>query len=325
MSSAVAPEEQLEWEARAARPAGMAAIASAVLLLLASFYPVIWGHTEIPYAGQYFGYAQHPADVFVPFGFQAASELLLVLPFLYLIRVIRARTDQMSKALSYVAIAGPVIAAIVVVLVMFATHGVANKFADTNPVLTPTTAQLAEVPATVGSATGAYSAVREKAEIKVYDLRKHDGFYTTTAFLSLAANLAFGFAFILIGLNGMRVGIFSRVIGIFGIIIGVLSVLFQGAGILQAFWLGAMGALVLGFWPSGRGPAWDTVEAIPWPSAARARQEAMEEARAGGGEEPAEADLDDEDYDEDVVESPGGEPEVVEHARSRKRKRKRRR
>jgi hypothetical protein len=38
--------------------------------------------------------------------------------------------------------------------------------------------------------------------------------------------------------------------------------------IIQAFWLGALGALYLGRWPGGRGPAWDSGEAEPWPSAA---------------------------------------------------------
>jgi hypothetical protein len=119
-------------------------------------------------------------------------------------------------------------------------------------------------------------------------------------------------------------------IGIFGIIVGVLAVLFQGAGILEAFWLGAVGVLVLGRWPNGRGPAWDSVESIPWPSAMKARQDQMEAARDAGGEAPeadAEDDYDDDEYeddDEDVVDE-RGEPAGAQHARSKKRKRKRRR
>jgi hypothetical protein len=34
---------------------------------------------------------------------------------------------------------------------------------------------------------------------------------------------------------------------------------------VQIFWLGAMGVLFMNRWPGGRGPAWETGEAEPWP------------------------------------------------------------
>jgi hypothetical protein len=86
--------------------------------------------------------------------------------------------------------------------------------------------------------------------------------------------------------------------------------------ILQAFWLGAVGALFLGNWPGGRGPAWESGEPDPWPSAAERRGLAppREEDAAGqaegaaNGGEPA----------------PPPEPEPVpDRPSSRKRKRKR--
>ena len=64
--------------------------------------------------------------------------------------------------------------------------------------------------------------------------------------------------------------------------------------IIQAFWLGALGLLFLGNWPGGRGPAWETGEADPWPSAAAAarpgrRPATRPAARASGnGAGPAE-------------------------------------
>ena len=39
--------------------------------------------------------------------------------------------------------------------------------------------------------------------------------------------------------------------------------------IIQLFWLSALGALFYGRWPSGRGPAWETGEATPWPAPQR--------------------------------------------------------
>ena len=54
--------------------------------------------------------------------------------------------------------------------------------------------------------------------------------------------------------------------------------------IIQAFWLGALGLLFLGNWPGGRGPAWETGEAVPWPSPQqrRGQVEAGDEARRRG-------------------------------------------
>ena len=81
--------------------------------------------------------------------------------------------------------------------------------------------------------------------------------------------------------------------GILGAIAGAL-VVFQLAGvsaIVQGFWLGALGLLFLGRWPGGRGPAWASGEAEPWPSAAQRRGEIRgrrEEPNEPGGEPPAE-------------------------------------
>jgi hypothetical protein len=103
------------------------------------------------------------------------------------------------------------------------------------------------------------------------------------------------------------------------VIAGVLFVLPLLPGVpifLQAFWLGAVGALFLGNWPGGRGPAWDSGEPDPWPTAAERRglatprDEAAAEGAANGDGPSA---------------PPEREPEPVpDRPSSRKRKRKRR-
>jgi hypothetical protein len=57
--------------------------------------------------------------------------------------------------------------------------------------------------------------------------------------------------------------------GVLGIILGALFVLpLIASPVIQLFWLIALGALFIGLWPGGgRGPAWETGEAIPWPTA----------------------------------------------------------
>jgi len=98
-----------------------------------------------------------------------------------------------------------------------------------------------------------------------------------------AGALAMGFAFVLIALNAMRVGLLTRFMGILGVIVGITFVLpLDQQGIIRVFWLGALGALLLGRWPNGVPKAWQTGEAEPWPSAQQARAE-REAARTSGG------------------------------------------
>ena len=85
--------------------------------------------------------------------------------------------------------------------------------------------------------------------------------------------LAMALSLVLVSLNAMRAGLLSRFMGIIGILTGALLVLplLAPLPVVQLFWLGALGALFLGRWPGGRGPAWDSGEAEPWPSAAQLR------------------------------------------------------
>ena len=86
--------------------------------------------------------------------------------------------------------------------------------------------------------------------------------------------MATAFLFVMLPLRARRAGLLSQFMGILGVIAGALMVLRLMPlvpEITQAFWLGAIGALYLGNWPGGRGPAWESGEPEPWPSAAQRR------------------------------------------------------
>ena len=106
--------------------------------------------------------------------------------------------------------------------------------------------------------------------------------------------MATAFLFVMLPLRARRAGLLSQFMGILGVIAGALMVLRLMPlvpEITQAFWLGAIGALYLGNWPGGRGPAWESGEPDPWPSAAQRRGPAPEddaEAEAAAPAEPAE-------------------------------------
>ena len=108
--------------------------------------------------------------------------------------------------------------------------------------------------------------------------------------LGIAAGLAVAFAFVVNALNAMRAGILSRFMGFLGMIVGFLFVipLFGGAPVAMVFWLTALGLLFLDRWPQGgRGPAWETGEAIPWPTAADRQARIAEERAEREAQRPA--------------------------------------
>jgi hypothetical protein len=143
-----------------------------------------------------------------------------------------------------------------------------------------------------------------------------NGLLVLGSILDLAGRLALGAAFVLVCLNAMRAGLLTRFMGVLGIIVGALLVIPLGSPlpIVQVFWLLALGALILGYWPSGIPPAWETGEARPWPSSAEIREaKRAEMARRQGRSKP-------EPRAQEPVEVPAGH----EHPSSKKRKRKRR-
>ncbi len=133
---------------------------------------------------------------------------------------------------------------------------------------------------------------------------------------------ALGGAFILIALNAMRVGLLTRFMGVLGIIVGGLFIIPLGASlpIVQAFWLAALGALFLGYWPPGLPPAWVTGAPQPWPT-----QQEIRESRAARKEEAGTSSSKPRRKRPEPPEIPAPEaPERRAHSSSKKRKRKRR-
>lgn len=171
-------------------------------------------------------------------------------------------------------------------------------------------------------------------DIKAHDLvRGQAGAAQTFGTIIAAAQLAAGFALVIVSLNAMRVGLLTRFMGILGIIAGVFSVLLP-IPLVQFFWLGALAYLLNGRWPNGVPPAWVTGRAEPWPSqqdVREARDRGDVPARSSGGgllgrlmappAPPAAAGPEGSD-----AEAPEPEPAPgAAHPASKKRKRKRRR
>ncbi|HEX5224998.1 MAG TPA: hypothetical protein VFW29_07695 [Solirubrobacteraceae bacterium] len=134
-------------------------------------------------------------------------------------------------------------------------------------------------------------------------------------YLSLFSGLALAAGMIVTAMAAQRVGLLPRWMGILGIFTGLLLFFPIGGAefqIVPAFWLVMMGLLLMGRWPGGDPPAWESGEARPWPSAAQQRAErqaaAQPAAVAAGAAAPGAA---------------NGVAEPVQPSRSQKRRQRR--
>ena len=277
-------DEQLQWEARWARPAGVAAFLAGALLLVSAllFFPEDREGIErnpdllLSIDEQSGGYLASAV-------LSSIAGLLLILVFVYLFRATLARGGGVPSWFVYLVFGAPILYAVATVAGAFEAIDLGEEFAGGEPIR------------------------GEAGEDRARDL---GGTSTFLVALATAGTVGLAFLFVMLPLRARRVGLLTPFMGILGAIAGAL-VVFQLTGVssvIQAFWLGAIGMLFLGRWPGGRGPAWESGRAEPWPSAAQRRGVVP----MPGEEKPAELD----------PTPPEAEP-VPERPASRKRRRKR--
>ena len=126
--------EQLDWEARAGRAAGSAAILAIVCIVAATVFLQASIDERPDSADESFRVIDQESGAFVGSGVIQGIGLLLLIPVLaYLYRVTRYRRPELFKAALVLAIAGPVIAAVVGVMRQVELANVASDFVATNP------------------------------------------------------------------------------------------------------------------------------------------------------------------------------------------------
>ena len=259
------PSEQLGWEARWGNPAAYAAFAYALLTVAGSVYVGVGLDTQPDDTRELLAALDTESSVFVTSVIvQALGLLLLPLPLVYLYGAIKARRPELPTIALYLAVGGPLLLAVASVLSQIDRIDNAEQFFASGP----------------RTDERAKDLIVERSGLGL-------GF-------GLAGSMAFGIALVLLSVNAMRAGVVSRFMGVMGVIVGALPVLSSlipivSAGFVQLFWVIALGALFLGKWPGGRGPAWQTGEATPWPSAADRRLEQAEAPMEDSTDEPGPA------------------------------------
>lgn len=279
-------EAQLSWERRFAPYAAGAAF-GAVVLYMASTAAQLPALRDAPsrdedkrYRESLLSFHDHAGNILASSLITAAASVLVAGALLYLFRATRHRRPELPAFLQWLLLVAPAFLIAAAVASHLNLQDIADRFLDSGP------------------------RTNARAKQLIDDNRS-----TIGGGIGLAGGLAMALSFVLISLNAMRAGLMSRFMGILGILAGVLMVLPllpSPVPIIQAFWLVAVGILMLDRWPNGRGPAWETGEAEPWPTA----QERAGVAAGGGRVQP----------------EPEPEPDEPRQQRtSRKRKKKRRR
>jgi hypothetical protein len=115
----------------------------------------------------------------------------------------------------------------------------------------------------------------------------HNSAFVAMAYLTPLAGICLTAGIIMAMLNSVRVGLLPRWVGMVGGVAAVLLLLpTETLDVIVAFWMVAMGILLMGRWPNGDPPAWASGVARPWPSQAelRAQQAEEKEGKAKRGE-----------------------------------------
>ena len=261
-------EEQLQWEARFGRPAALAAFAAGLLLLAGTviLQSILEDREDTEALADFLlSVDDSPSSLVIQSIAQGLGALCLIPVFYYLFRATVHRVPQMPSWFVYFIFIGPLLYAVAQVFGAIDRVDVAEMFAAQDYTLEDTDPErLAEqCPAIRGDLGGdcAQELLQENANIGA-------------ALPSLVGSVLVAFMYVMVPLRARRAGLLSPFMAILGVLAGVLLVLQLVPlvpVILQAFWLGAVGALYLGNWPGGRGPAWESGEPDPWPTAAERR------------------------------------------------------
>lgn len=256
-------EEQLNWEARWAKVAALAAALAVILSVGAQIYvsSQLESTPDADHTRVLLSLIDSQSGIFITGAVMGAiGGLLLAVVLWYLFNATRARSPELPKVSLVLAFVGPVLLAVAAVLGQIDLIDRAREFVASGP----------------------------QSEVRADDLLS--GRPALVQSIGLSGALSVAFATVMISRNAMRVGLLTRFMGVLGIIVGalyVIGLLFPlGTDLIRMLWLVALALLFLGWWPGGRGPAWETGEAIEWPSAA-ARRALLEQDAPGMGEEAA--------------------------------------
>lgn len=224
--------------------------------------------------------SEHSSDVTLSAVLEALGFLFLILPLYYLFRAAVARNPQMRAQLVGLVIAAPLFFSISAILNSTASNEAADQFVAGEAKSTLTAKEATTDCKSERSDLGKedfneeFDAAGKTPQADCVETKIADDEATNALTESSTHGAAIGFglggriglaiALFYTCLNAMRVGLLSRFWGSLGMALGVAALLLLVQFTLIFFLY--LGILLIGKLPSGKSPAWETGEAIPWPT-----------------------------------------------------------
>ena len=268
-------EHQLEWESAQRMRAAISSIVAGVVLVAGALYGLAVIQTHDPAVGLIQGLSpalhglaraavdphtarerftdNHAAAFILAAIFNNIGMLAIVPMLLYLHSAVRFRRPETSQAAKYLAIGGPVAAAIfgIAAEIIFLVN--AHRY----------------ITHTDRSHHALTQAVSSAPQLVLSTL-------ATFGLLALTA------ALIMVSIGAIRTGLLSRFLGYVGVFGGILFIVpFFPIPAVQAFWLVGVGIVLAGVGDIVLPPAWAAGEAQPWPKS-QGRADARERGRGNG-------------------------------------------
>jgi hypothetical protein len=239
---------QLAWEQRWSRPTALAALASVIFVIAAIIVATQGVGSGSGDSGLLRDVDQHRTAQMISSILQAIGVGLLAAPLYYLFRAANARSERMRGQLVGVIVAAPLFLAALAILSGISTLHAASDFVSN------------EVPRLLAKGVPLDS---DRANEIANDTISEAPLRPLAAGFGLGGQLGFVVAMVYTCLYAMRVGLLPRFWGSLGMALGAVSFIFFQFALL---WFVYLAFLLIGRVPGGKPPAWETGEAIPWPS-----------------------------------------------------------
>ena len=239
---------QLAWEKRWSRPTAIATLASVALVIAAIVIATQAVGSGSGDSGLLRDVDHHRTAQMISSILQAIGVGLLAAPLYYLFRAANTRSDRMRGQLVGVVIAAPLFLAALAILSGISTLHAASDFVSN------------EVPHLIAKGVPLDSdRANEIANETITDAPLRP----LAAGFGLGGQLGFVVAMVYTCLYAMRVGLLPRFWGSLGMALGGVSFIFFQFALL---WFVYLAFLLIGRVPGGKPPAWESGEAIPWPT-----------------------------------------------------------
>jgi hypothetical protein len=254
-------QEILDFQARWMRPAGIAAIAAAALLVASGVVGSVGSPDDT--AEQLELYQDHAGRFAGAAVISGLGLILLTFPLYFVFRSALVRADRMRGFLGPLIVIGAVLVAVQGVLFSLGLKDASDRYVDGVAAVEAKARQDVAGAAQPGTVEQRVSDARDNfAEDEVNDSSN----VKSARVIGLVGGLALVGGAVYTLVWAMRTGLLTRFMATLGMVfIAALVVIPQLGPIGMVIWFAILGLMLAGWWIRPLPPAWAAGEAIPWP------------------------------------------------------------